>query len=78
MIRLRLPVLLVARPGVGTLNHTLLSLHALHGAGLTVMGVILNQATPGRWGRIEEDNVRTIERLGGVKVLACVRYGEMV
>jgi dethiobiotin synthetase len=76
MIRLRLPVLLVARPGLGTLNHTLLSLQALHGAGLTVVGVILNQATPGRWGWIEEDNVRTIERLGGVKVLECVRYGE--
>ncbi len=76
MIRLGLPVLLVARPGLGTLNHTLLSLQALHGAGLTVLGVILNQATPGRWGRIEDDNVRTIERLGGVKVLECVRYGE--
>jgi dethiobiotin synthetase len=78
MIRLRLPILLVARPGLGTLNHTLLSLQTLHGAGLTVLGVILNQATPGRWGRIEDDNVRTIERFGGVKVLECVRYGETV
>ena len=78
MIRLRLPVLLVARPGLGTLNHTLLSLQTLHGAGLTVLGVILNQATPGRWGRIEDENVRTIERFGGVKVLECVRYGETI
>ncbi len=75
MIRLRLPVLLVARPGLGTLNHTLLSLRVLQEAGLTVLGVVLNQAKPGRWGRIEVDNCRTIERLGGVKVLGCLRYG---
>jgi len=78
MIRLGLPVLLVARPGLGTLNHTLLSVWAMRAAGLTVLGVILNQAKPGRWGRIEDDNRRTIERLGGVKVLGCVRYGDPV
>jgi dethiobiotin synthetase len=75
MIRLRLPVLLVARPGLGTINHTLLSLRVLHEAGLTVLGVVLNQAQPGHWGRIENDNCRTIERLGRVKVLGCLRYG---
>lgn len=74
MLRLRLPVVLVARPGLGTLNHTLLSLRVLREAGLTVMGVILNQSTPGRWGRIEVDNQRTLERLGHVRVLDCIRY----
>lgn len=74
MIRLQLPVLLVARAGLGTLNHTLLSLGVLRGAGLPVLGVVLNQVTPGRWGRIEADNRLTIERLGGVKVLACIRH----
>lgn len=76
MIRLGLPVLLVARPGLGTLNHTLLSIWALRSAGLEVMGVVLNQSTSGGWGRIEKDNWRTIERLGGVKVLACIRHVE--
>lgn len=74
MIRLKLPVILVARAGLGTLNHTLLSLGVLRAAGLTVLGVVLNQVTPGRWGQIEADNRITIERLGGVKVLACIRY----
>lgn len=75
MVRLQLPILLVARAGLGTINQTLLSLRILNEAKLTVLGVVLNQATPGRWGQIENDNRRTIERLGNVKVLACIRYG---
>jgi len=75
MSRLRLPVVLVARPGLGTLNHTLLSLRAMKAAGLEVLGVVLNQSSPGQWGRIEDDNCRTIERMGNVNVLACIRYG---
>ncbi len=74
MVRLQLPVLLVARAGLGTINHSLLSLRLLRDAGLPVLGVVLNQAEPGRWGKIEEDNRRTIERMGRVKVLACIRY----
>jgi len=74
MVRLQLPVLLVARSGLGTINHTLLSLRILKEARLTVLGVVLNQASPGRWGWIEDDNRRTIERMGNVKVLASIRY----
>lgn len=39
---LGLPVLLVARPGLGTVNHCLLSLEALRRRGLAVAGVVLN------------------------------------
>ncbi len=74
MVRLQLPVVLVARPGLGTINHTLLSLRLLNAAKLAVLGVVLNQATPGRWGQIENDNRVMIERMGNVKVLACIRY----
>lgn len=42
MRRLALPILLVARSGLGTINHTLLSLAALRAAGLAVFGVVLN------------------------------------
>lgn len=74
MIRLQLPVILVARAGLGTINQTLLSLRILNEAKLTVVGVVLNQAVPGRWGQIEDDNGLTIERMGNVKVLASIRY----
>lgn len=74
MIHLQLPVLLVARPGLGTINHTLLSLRILRAAKLDVLGVILNQSVPGRWGQIEDDNCQMIEQMGNVKVLAAIRY----
>ena len=61
--RWRLPIVLVARSGLGTLNHTLLSLEALRLRGLSVLGLILN-------GPIHADNPRTLEALGGVPVLA--------
>jgi dethiobiotin synthetase len=58
-----LPVVLVARSGLGTLNHTLLSLEALRQRGLTCLGLILN-------GPPHPDNPRTLEQLGEVPVLA--------
>lgn len=39
---LKLPILLVARSGLGTLNHTLLSIEAIRKRGLELFGVVLN------------------------------------
>ena len=61
--RWQLPLLLVARSGLGTLNHTLLSLEALRQRALPVLGLVLN-------GPPHPDNPRTLEQLGGVPVLA--------
>jgi dethiobiotin synthetase len=63
LIRWNLPVLLVARSGLGTLNHTLLSLEALRQRRITVLGLVLN-------GPPHPDNPRTLEQLGAVPVLA--------
>jgi dethiobiotin synthetase len=41
-----LPVLLVARPGLGTLNHALLSLEAIRRRRLRCLGVVINHAQP--------------------------------
>jgi len=62
-------VVLVARPGLGTINHTLLSLCELRRARLTVAGVIFNQTQKKRWGLVERDNMAVIERQGQVRVL---------
>lgn len=40
--QLELPVLLVARSGLGTINHTLMSIHMLESSGITLWGVVLN------------------------------------
>jgi dethiobiotin synthetase len=56
---LGLPVILVARTALGTINHTLLSLEALRHRGLRVAGVVLNgtpvpttTATIRAWGKV--------------------------
>lgn len=72
--RLALPAVVVARAGVGTLNHALLTLEALRRAGVTVGGVVLNEADAGprapEW--VRDDNARTLEERGGARVLARV------
>ena len=63
--RWQLPVLLVARSGLGTLNHTLLSLEALRQRQIPIVGVLLN-------GPSHDNNLRTLEQLGGVPMLGCL------
>ena len=53
----------MARSGLGTLNHTLLSLEALARRHIPVLGLVLN-------GEPHPDNPRTLAELGGVPVLA--------
>jgi len=64
---LGLGVLIAARPGLGTINHTLLTLEAARSAGLDVRAVVLTPwpATPDE---IERSNRSTIEALGDVEV----------
>lgn len=61
--RWNLPVLLVGRSGLGTLNHCLLSIEALRARGIHLLGLVLN-------GPPHPDNPRTLTTLSGVPVLA--------
>ncbi len=63
MVKLGLPVLLVARTALGTINHTLLSLEALRTRGLMVWGVAMV-------GPDNAANADAIARLGQVAILA--------
>lgn len=72
------PVLLVAHRGLGTLNHTLLSIEALRHAGLEVAGVILNEVDDVEPDYIKQDNPAAIERFGDVPILGNIDYlGEL-
>lgn len=62
LLQFKLPIVLVARTGLGTLNHTLLSVEALRARGAALAWVVLNNPT-GPPGLIEDDNARTLERL---------------
>lgn len=68
-VALSLPVVVVARAELGTINHTLLTLEAARRRGLQVAGVVLNRF-PQRPGPIEADNLRTVATLGEVAVTA--------
>jgi len=61
--KLEAPVLLVARSGLGTINHTLLSIEALRARGISLLGVIMS-------GAINPANREAIEFYGKTKVLA--------
>ena len=66
-IDLELPVVVAARTGLGTINHTLLTIEAARTAGLHVAGVVMTP-WPGEPAEIERSNRETIERLSGVPV----------
>ena len=66
-VDLALPLVVAAGAGLGTINHTLLTVEAARAAGLTVAGVVMTP-WPGRPSPLEESNRQTVERLAGVPV----------
>ncbi|HTU77947.1 MAG TPA: dethiobiotin synthase [Solirubrobacteraceae bacterium] len=71
-VDLALPVLVAARPGLGTINHTLLTLEAARSAGLRVAAVVLTP-WPARPSRLQSSNRETIARLGAIEVATLAR-----
>jgi dethiobiotin synthetase/malonyl-CoA O-methyltransferase len=63
MERLRFQAVVVARTGLGTINHTLLTLDQLRRRRIPVLGVVMN-------GQKNPANRQAIEQFGGVPVLA--------
>lgn len=63
-VDLGLPVAIAAAPGLGTINHTLLTIEAVRAAGLQVAVVVLTP-WPGSPSAVEESNRETIAQLGG-------------
>jgi dethiobiotin synthetase len=66
-VALGLPLLVAARPGLGTISHTLLTLEAARAGGLNVLAVVITP-WPDEPSAMERSNRETIERLGKVEV----------
>ncbi len=64
---LGLPVVIAAEPGLGTINHTLLTIEAARAVGLDPALVVLTP-WPGDPSVVERSNRDAIERLGSVRV----------
>jgi dethiobiotin synthetase len=69
---LGLPLLVAARPGLGTINHCLLTLEGARAAGLDVRAIVLTP-WPEEPGVLERSNRETVHELGGVEVAALRR-----
>jgi len=70
---LELPIIIVSRLSLGTINHTLLTVRQAEAAGLKVAGIILND-TLGRSGLAERTNVKVVPELCGVPLLGVVPH----
>ena len=68
------PVLLVAHRGLGTINHTLLSIEALRTSGLNVLGVVFNEIQNVQPDFIKQDNPKAIQSIGEVAILGNIDY----
>jgi dethiobiotin synthetase len=79
--KMRLPVIVVGRSGVGGINHALLTLHALRDRNISVVALILNQQRPVRTkiARMQEQStVSLLRRLAGVPVVGPLLYSPMM
>jgi dethiobiotin synthetase len=68
LAQLRPSTLVVSRSGLGTLNHTLLTLEALRKRDVPVLGIVFSDPEIQEDERLVHDNMRTIEEVGQVRV----------
>lgn len=72
---LGLPALVVARAGLGTLNHTLLTLEHARNKGLRVQGIVLNHVQDASSDPAYPHNAQIIEEESGIPLVLEVKQG---
>lgn len=72
---LQAPILIVARAGLGTINHTLLTIESVRARGLRIAGVVLNEVSQ-QTDESSQTNAEQIEAFSGVPVFGTVPYGD--
>lgn len=70
---LALPLLVISRATLGTINHTLLTVRCAAAAGIQVVGIVLNHVLPEN-DRSAASNPQVIARLSGVPVWGVLPY----
>ena len=71
-----LPLIIVCRPDLGTINHTLLTIDAARNAGLDIAGVVISGYNHETAGLAEETLPEVLEEWGQVPVLSIVPYDD--
>ncbi|GBF36507.1 MAG TPA: dethiobiotin synthase [Methanothermococcus okinawensis] len=73
---LDLPALIVSKPNLGTINHTLLTVEHLRNKGIEVKGIVINCITKLEDVLYYEKTFETIEKYGDVEILGIVKSKE--
>ena len=71
---LKIPAIIAARPGLGTINHTLLTINALHQQNIPIIGFVFVHTHKDAGDFTETDNARTISEFGKTKWLGTIPY----
>ena len=74
-VDLGFPLLIVARLGLGTINHTLLTVEVARSRGLSMTGVVLNDHPPQTNDPATQTNPEEIAQRSGVPFLGVIRSG---
>ena len=64
-----LPVIVVSRPGLGTINHTMLTVNYAINAGLFVAGIIINYSLPSEGTSAENTNPEVLKKISPVPIV---------
>jgi len=70
---LGLPLVVVARLSLGTINHTLLTEHAARSRGAVIAGIVINQLMPD-WSVAEQTNPEVLRRFSQCQVIGPLPY----
>lgn len=73
-VQFTMPLIIVARPNLGTINHTLLTIAYARQHGLQVAGVVISGYEEKEAGIVEQTNPGLIEEYSGVPVLGVVPW----
>jgi dethiobiotin synthetase len=71
---LNLPLMIVARPGLGTINHSLLTIEAARKKGIKVLGVVFNNVEKPKRDVSSKTNPEIIAQIGKVSVLGILPH----
>jgi dethiobiotin synthetase len=77
-VEFALPVVIVARPSLGTINHTLMTIDCVRAAELKIAGVVINGYNSIESTVAEDTAAETIAKCGDVDILAVVPFDEAV
>ncbi len=71
LLQLRLPIVIVAEPSLGTINHTVLTVSYAHAHNIPIVGILVNRM-PEQPTDLEKDNLRMIGKLTDVPILGVI------